>query len=870
MIIAGCSTEKNTAVSRAYHQLTSRYNIYFNGYDSYNRGIKKAERSYRDDFTGLLAVFPAGEESMAGSISPEMERAIKKASKVVSVHSITAKPERKNRELTEKEKAFYNRNEYNNMVYEAYLLMGKSQFHKQDLFLAERTCRHIIQNYHDEKVKTEARVWLARTYTALKDYREAQKVFSVLEAERTMSGKLRKMMMAAWADFHIRQDNYELAIPRLEEALSLARRKKDRTRYLFILAQLYEKQGDEVSATGRYRKLIKMNPPYEMTFNAKINLAGTFDVENRDSREIRKELRKMLRDEKNKDFKDQIYFAFGRLAYREGKIDEAIEMYQKSAGSSVSNTAQKAVSYLAIADIYFARVQYREAQMFYDSAVTFLNREYPGYTEIASKSGNLSHLVRHIQTVEREDSLQYVASLSENERNAFIDRLIQKVREEEQRERQLQLEQQRDNMMYYQNQARFRDDFTEEGKWYFYNPTAVGFGQTEFKRKWGDRRLEDHWRRVNKSVAAFDALTVDDVDNNGQAANGTATAVKDNKSREFYMEGLPLNDSLMQISHALIRDALYGQGVAYRDLFRDRPKAIEAMEELNRRYNPQPYQLESYYDLHNMHREMGNDVMSGYYKNQIISTFPDSEYALILSDPEYLIRQTEKRNRIEQEYQNTYSLYLKGQYPEVIVLADQFAGQYQDHPILPKFYYLRALSIGQREGFMALKNELDMLIQKFPGHEVTEHAAEVIALIRDENPEIREQEEQQLAGEIYRYNQAERHFLAIAVNPSFVNLRQLTFNIINYNIEYHINNNYDVLEETLTGNERIISIRDFPDRASCEVYRSQLIISAGVFEGIPVNAEQILPVSAVNYATLMKDKSLSTYLKFYKKEYLSE
>ena len=36
------------------------------------------------------------------------------------------------------------------------------------------------------------------------------------------------------------------------------------------------------------------------------------------------------------------------------------------------------------------------------------------------------------------------------------------------------------------------------GKWYFYDPASRSRGFSEFKRNWGKRSLEDHWRRTDK------------------------------------------------------------------------------------------------------------------------------------------------------------------------------------------------------------------------------------------------------------------------------------------------------------------------------------------------------------------------------------
>ncbi|MGC9470938.1 MAG: tetratricopeptide repeat protein [Bacteroidales bacterium] len=865
---AACSTENNTGLTRAYHNLTSKYNIYFNGYESFRRGLKKAEKAVEDDYTRLLPVFPVSAGVATGAISPEMERAIRKASKVITQHSITARPKEKNRQLSEKEQAFYEKNEYNKWIDDAYLLMGKSQFFMEDLYLAERTYRHIIEEYDDAEVRTEARIWLARTYMELGNMREAERALNLAEARRDLPRKLNKLLHAASADFQIRQERYASAITNLEKALTLARKKKDKTRYAFILAQLYEKTGNRAKASSLYRQVIKMNPPYEMTFNARINLAGTFDIENRDSREIRKELRKMLRDEKNEAFRDQIYYALGRLSYREGNLEEAIRLFRESARTSLSNTTQKGISYLAIADIYFSRVHYREAKTYYDSAVTFLNADYPGYQQIFSKSRNLNQLISYVETVEREDSLQYVASLDVNARNQFIDRLIQKVREEEQQQRQQEMEVQRNTMQYYQNQARFRDQYAKSGKWYFYNQATIGLGQMEFKRKWGERKLEDNWRRANKSQVSFGENGTNTPATGQDALTTGETA--DNKNREYYLKDLPLTDSLMQISHRRLMEALYGAGQTYREFFNDYPRAIESFEELNRRYPDHPHRLETYYALYQMYSDAGNNALASRYKSKIISEFPGTEIAGIVSDPDYFRRQRERLNQLEQAYREVYSLYQNRRYEEVITRTDSILEQYHGNDLTPKLRYLRAVATGRISNVRVLKNELTALMEDYPTHEVAQLAGQVIELIREKNPDIRQEEEEKLAEQIYRYNPEDPHYVLLLVDPAMVDLRRLTFSIINFNIEYYTNANYETMEEDFGNQLKIFTVREFPNRQVCEEYLENLLNTPGVWDGTNLPPGQPLMISAGNYAALMSHKSFTIYLSFYKKQYLRD
>ena len=121
----GCSPEKNTAVSRAYHNVTSRYNIYFNGKESVKAGLARIEQSTDDDYTRILPVYKSSINGTERTASAEMDNAILKASKLIKIHSLTQKPKRrKNRSAAYKNLA--SKDEYNNWVDDSYIMMGEA------------------------------------------------------------------------------------------------------------------------------------------------------------------------------------------------------------------------------------------------------------------------------------------------------------------------------------------------------------------------------------------------------------------------------------------------------------------------------------------------------------------------------------------------------------------------------------------------------------------------------------------------------------------------------------------------------------------------------------------------------------------------
>jgi tetratricopeptide (TPR) repeat protein len=857
-------------MSRTYHNITSQYNIYFNGNESYKKGIKRLNTSYKDDYTSLLPVFPFPNTETTNGSNAEMDRAIKKSLKVIKLHSITAKPEFKNGVKTKRQKELYNKKEYNKWVDDAYLLMGKSSLMKGDVMTANASFRQILKEYPKANTELETQIYLVRNLIIKEEYLEALEILTKLETDEKMPRKLSALYHAAFADYYIQKKKFSDAISQLEIAEEKARDKKSRLRYIFILGQLYERTGKMSKASEKYNKIIKMSPPYEMTFNARINLAGAYESGISNPDEIRKELYKLLKDEKNKEFLDQIYYALANIDFKENKIDDAIKNYKLSAWKSVSNQRQKARSYLAIADIYYSNKDYLAAQSLYDSAVVNLDPTFPDFSRIEARSKSLKRLADNLNMVSLQDSVLFIAKMSENERNLFIDNIIARVKEkeaEEQAKQQEELLAQQSNNQLLNDLNPNSNDGTNAatdagGKWYFYNPSSKSYGETEFQLKWGKRKLEDNWRRLNKKMA----LTSGDSETENEDANSKDNEKKkglSNKTREFYMVNIPLNDSMIQASHKKIRKSLYGAGTIYKDELSEYKLAAREYNDIIKRYPSDPIVPETAYQLYILNRQLGNMPKADEYKNLLFTQFPESTYAKLLANPNFANELQEKENAVGRLYEAAYIDFNNSNYSLAYEKANQGLINYPNHKLVPKFTFIKALATGKMANVDTLRRELTRFIKIYPKSEEATVANNIISLMDVKHPEVKEKEEKVVAQEIYKLvDENEKHFFAVVLNPKQGgNYNQLVFNLINYNLDNYSQANLNTKSEGI-GNNQMVVVREFKTKNEALNYFN----IASKDESIKKDAGSILAtfiISETNFSILKQDGSESKYMQFF-------
>ncbi len=816
LILAGCSVEKNTDASRFYNGMTARYNIYFNGYESYKAGLDKISRNHKDDFAGIIRVFEYSDPSTPSYCSSDMERAIQKASKLIALKSITTRPEIKNsRDISSKDKKLLEMKEYNQWVDDSYFLIGKAHFYKHEFNEASSLFDYCIANANDPEIKAEAVIWLARVTNETGKYNESTRILAEIEIDEKTPKSLRAMYFTTIADLDVRQKKYSEAIEPLSRAIDLVSGKKTRYRLTFLLAQLYEKTGNASQATANFEKVIRMHPPYDVEFYARINIAGVFDVNSMDPAKMKKELEKMLRDSKNVDFQDQIYYALGNMAMKEGNEEDAVNYYHKSATAMSQNQNQRGRSFLALANYYFDKPDFMKAGMYFDSTVYFLDPSFPEYKEIREKSQNLNALVSQLNIIQREDSLQKIARMSEPQRNVLISSLIAQATKAETEQKSNDYTDRYNLGQFYENERRFQGNIEQEGKWYFYNQSALAFGRTEFRRRWGDRKLEDNWRRSNRNRVS--TTQFGEADESEQVRKDTAAAVRDYKKPEFYLKNLPLNDSLMAISDDKIATALLNAGKAYSERLLDQPRAIETYEALIKRYPKSDLIPEALYNLYRINKER-NMAKSEVYRQQLLQQYPESEYARILTDPEYYEKKTAEKKMAEEAYSKAYSAYSEERFNDAVSMCISGLEKFPQDQLAPKFQLLNAYSVARISDERSFKIELNKVIKNWPGTVESKKAEEMIAFLNKKSPELKVEEDKQIAQELYKKDTAATHvFALIIIDPSY-NINQATFDVISYNIDNYTNKNYKT-EGTLIGNKFImITVSGFPDYSQAMDY----------------------------------------------------
>lgn len=736
-IATGCSTQKNTWATRSFHQTKVKYNILYNGNTAYEEGLKQIRDAHEDDYSRILYLYPVSNHTAAEAAASQMDKTIEKCRKCIKLHSIKSKPKRDPKRANDPQyKLWLQSKEFNANMSMAWMRLAEAEFHKGDFLGAISTLNYVIRLYeNDADMIARCRLWIARAYAELGWQYEAEDMLNRVQID-ALSKKHARLYAAVKADVLLHGEQYTAAIPFIKIAIPYEKRKIYRPRFAYVLGQLYERNGQRNEAIEAYHDVIRMTPPYEMDFNARIRIA-----ELQGEKSLR-QLQTMVKQSKYKDKLDHIYGTMGNIYLQLRDTTTALEMYEKAIAESTQSSYAKADILVRAGDIYYINKDYIHAQPCYRDALTILTPENEQYTTIQQRSDVLDELSAAYTQACLQDSLQHLSTLPEEQQRAIVEKIIADLIEQERQDSILQAQQERElaqeNGIRSVNTANMLGGGgAQKGEWYFYNPQLIKQGQQEWRRRWGTRTLEDNWRRQNKQVvASFSDYDTDEDDADGldsipttDSTTITPTYETDTHKPEYYLQQIPRTPEALAMSDSLWRQAMIALVYIYRDKVQDEALAMETMHQLEQRNASHPDLLDTYYGYYLYALRYNQQDQAAQWRQKITTYYPTSTQAQIVAQPDYF----DKLKRMAQEqdslYALTYTAYARAQY-DIVKTNTQYAErEYPLSPLMPRFLFLNAISVARTEGQEAFIASLQHIVANHGSSEMGAMAKDMLAMM---------------------------------------------------------------------------------------------------------------------------------------------
>ncbi len=970
-ILSACTTQKRKGdvgkVSKFYHNTTAEFNGYFNANEMFNESLVQLSDEYQDNYNKILPIYEYVATDNPKAVASNLDGAIEKVSIVVALHRVS------------------------DWTDDCYLLLGKSQYVKQDYESAEETLEYLRAEFNPdalakkqrkgkkskkkkkkkkssskkkktssakkkkassnakkrkqankdlkkkkkkkkssgkkkkpssskkssskkedtpkekivveqpkksspskkEKPKKEEKndqqdnkggvfkrpaaykeglLWLARTYIEREAYDEAATILNALDSDSDISDDVRKQLPVVQAHYFMTRKNYESAIAPLERAISRTKKKQDKARYAYIIAQIHQKAGRGDESYAFFEKVTKYSQSYEMRFSAQLNIAQNDYLNGRATAEqITKDLKKMAKDIKNDTYRDQIYYTLASIALKSDKKTEAIGYLKKSLMFSNNNSAQKAEAYYLLADLFYENQDFVNAKSYFDSTLQELPKTDERYSKVSAFSKNLTEIAENIIIIQEQDSLLRISKLSDKDKEALAYQ-IRKQQEEERINKLKNIANKPDNK--FKNKSKAQPRSSRSGSnvspstFFAYNDRTVKKGKKEFQKRWKNRPLEDNWRRANRrgaGNAVEDELVAEEV----------PLGVLSKEDIDKLLKDIPNNPNEIKIAEGKIIDAMFTLGSLYRDRLKLNDKSVEILESLNTRFPGNKHELDSWYFLYLSHTDLGNVVKAKEYYDKIVTKYPDTTYARVLLDPNFLENSKEEERKLTVYYNQTYDAFEKGKYDDAAQRAVKAVELFGPANVLqPRFALLNAMCLGNLKGKEAYRGELREIISKYPDTPEQTRAREILRLLGGEDISVEDQEKvggenKKKKGEsAYKVEDKKMHYCIVVLKNNSIKLTEAKAAVSDYHRQFHKLDKLKIANVYLGADTStpILVIRRFKGKDLAMGYFNGVLQNAKEFLPDSANYE-IYPITSYNYRQVLKNKDLESYKSFFEENY---
>jgi tetratricopeptide (TPR) repeat protein len=842
LFLAGCSSESNTLTSTAFHNTTAHFNGYFYAREEIAKIETSIIKAQADNYNEILSLYPAIDSTRALAYDKDIQEAIKMASLAIQRH-----PNSK-------------------WVDDCYLLVGKARLYSLDWGNATQTFKYVNTKSKDDNMRHAAIIQLARVFIEHKEFNNAESAFDFLSKEKLNQNNEKNFYLVRAHYYQLKED-YDKMVRNLTSAVPLLKRKDRPGRIYFIIGQVYQQLGFESEAFNFYKKCLGTNPEYETDFYARLYMAQVAEISrSRDLASARKSFKKLLKDSKNKEFKDKIYFELGVFERKQKNISEAITNYNLAVRLG-ANKQIDGEAYLHLGEIYYDSLKkYELSKSYYDSAVAALSNTHKNYKAIADRQKILSEFVTHLTTIKWQDSLLVMAKMD----TAIIRKNIKAAFDKQAKADNTSKKKKRNRIeISTVNSTLDQSSSSIEGaNWYFGNQSAVALGQSEFTRVWGNITLEDNWRRSTRTSSISRAQANQAIASGKQASKeAEAPIVKRNpvqEELERVIKELPLTDEQVKESLKKIEDAYFKLGDIYYFSLLENENSVITFETLLSRFPNTAYYPEVLYKLYLICKDF-DAPKSARYSEMLIRQFPESDFAKIIINPNHWKESGLVLEKQKQIYKQAYLAYEEEQFEHAGQLVDE-AFTLGKTPFTPNLKLLQVLLIGKTQSIEAYQKALDEYVKNTTETDLKDYAQKLLDLSKDFSTKSETDKFTQ-----YIRSFEEPHFFIITwpVTES-LDLNSVTKLLQSFNTTYFNDQNFKVSNLQLNDSYTLVLVGDLPRISTSLEYYKTFTEKRSSFNDLKNNKISTFIITKDNFDIFYRTKGLDEYLRFFEKNYKPE
>lgn len=859
LFFVSCSTKEDGVAYRVYHNTLGHYNGYFNANELVKKSQMTLANGRKDDYDEVIPLYNYGTVSQKKELIPDLDKAIKKCGKVVKRHTLVAEAKKDMKWP-----------EYNKWMDDNYHVIGQSNLYKGEYYKAQETFNFISNKYSSEAVQIRAYIWAARSYFLEGDMSKAKQLLQKADGYEDLPKDLARELYLVKAEFFMIQGEYGEAIDPLEKGLALITKKTDRIIPQFVLGQLYDRMDKSGDAKVAFQKVIKLKPPYELEFQSRLQMLLTDTKISRNYNDAQKALLVMLEDLKNESYKDVIYYALGTVTLELEKRKEAVDYFEKALKFNKSNKSKRLKIFMTLGDLYFAQKEYQEAQVNYDSAYHNLATDHLRYKEIKARALSLNELVGYLNTISEKDSLislcEKPSSEIEKTLTSVHEQLLVEMAEKKRLDEEARL-------------AALKGDEIN-GTFWIYNQELLKRGKNIFDDTWSGRPLKDNWRNQSLLVMMIGEKDESVVEVSEIESAGTEDPKYKVPSIDELRSKLPCgNNAAIAEMKGDLAEAYYLSGLVYKEKLEDMDNAMSSWEKMIAKCEEGGFHPLAYYQLFRgwltKEKEEGytqnpfcSSCSSVFWGNQIKSKYPNSDWALLVDNPNYMNAEQMRKEEEEKNYTKAYNQYVTNHPYDAVTTCTKALAERPTNHLICQYHMLKATCLGKTEVAFGVREnceaELKAVVAGCPNTEMATQAAEMLKQLTSGGAP--KPAPTSTSSNYIKSDEAE-HYVVAVINSKNINLNTAKAAASDFTKTYFSGFDYKVSNTMFNEQTTFILVKSFANLKDARDYFTTFVSDNDLIKELDLVKNEKFIITKQNYLELFRSKDFKGYLEFFTKNY---
>ena len=709
LILSGCSRKKDKFLNKGFHSMTTKYNYLYNGNNLLNQGKAEINENVFDNYWEILPIEKTQitEDKINLKLKKEQSASLfvqseKKAVLAIQKHAMNIAGKEKNPQMDE-----------------AYFLLGESRYYDQRFIPSLEAFNYILFKYPTSELVNKAKIWREKI-NAKQNYNQlAIENLKEIESRGRLSNEEIVELNAVLAQAYLNSKKIDSAVIRLETASEKTQDLNSKSRYLFILGQLYKNLDKLDSSTMFYNRVIKLHRkiPREYYVYSFVEKSKNF----LDKSLAMSELIELETDIENSGYLNIIFHQIANLYLEINNDSLAIKYYNKSLRNSAKDNLVNLKNYNTLGDYFFDKNEYLISAAYYDSTLAQINNNKKLFRKITKRRESLDEVIYYELSVKTNDSIIRLVKMSEEERVAYFKDYIEEQKKKLNEEKEIVNSKNENSFV----SAKNNNISNENALFYFYNPTVLAYGKNEFKKLWGDKQLTDNWRNGKTTTAIKPLMSI------GKENSKT------NKTQnlEGYLKSIPSSSSSIDSIYKQLDYSYFQLASIYSAKFLEYGLSNNKIRNIDFNRNKLEFVLSAKYLNYKNCLILGQLDEADSIKSDIILNFPGSKYAEILNNPEAYA--SSDIDNISELYGALFQDFKNQDYVKVIIGLEKLISAFETHPLAPKMQLLKASAIARIEGFENYKKALEFIAKNYPnsieGEEAEILLEEVIPIVENAN-----------------------------------------------------------------------------------------------------------------------------------------